>query len=92
MGRNVTKFLDVWSKTYTWVTKTDDKHSAKCTICKSEFKISNGGLAQVRAHATTKKHLESEKIKSGKSSQVTLSSLCGSAIGIQPTRKIIFSR
>lgn len=83
MGRHVTKFLDAWSQTYTWITKCNDESSAKCTICKCDFKISNGGVSQVRAHASTKKHIAAEKIKSGQSSQVTLTAMCGSAIGKQ---------
>lgn len=42
---------------------------AKCKICNATFKIDGGGLSQVKSHSKSKKHMDSEKVLSGESSQ-----------------------
>lgn len=92
MGKYATKYVDAWSNTYDWIMKCDgDASSARCTVCKCNFKISNAGIAAVRAHATSKKHATVEKIRSGQSSQVTLNAMCAAAIGKHSAKLFKFS-
>lgn len=84
MGKYCTKYSPEWTKKYAWVEKcSDDVTSAKCSTCNCTFKISNAGLAQCRAHANSKKHIDAESIKLGKSSQITLTSMGVTALGKQ---------
>lgn len=84
MGRYCTKYSPEWAKTYPWVEKCpNDMSSVKCSTCKTTFKISNGGVSNCRAHSTCKKHINAEKIKLGKSSQTTLTSMGVEALGKQ---------
>lgn len=82
MGKYSTKYSSEWVKTYNWLEKCpSDVSSAKCILCKCTFKISNAGLAQCRAHSKTQKHVEAEDIKSGKSSQITLTAMSVASLG-----------
>lgn len=46
-----------WCTKYTWVRENaNDKHSAFCKLCKSEFSVANRGEGALQQHQKTKKH------------------------------------
>lgn len=76
MGKHTTKYSSEWMKIFPWVGNCEnDKYSAKCSICNCTFSISNAGLSQCRTHSKSKKHIAADGIKSGTSSQLTLTSM-----------------
>lgn len=47
-----------WETNFCWLTKSSRKGNeyAKCIVCNTEFKISNGGKYDVKRHGETPKH------------------------------------
>ena len=57
-----TKYKKIWEENHTWLTGVkEDADSAKCTMCKSIFRIDGSGVSQVKIHESSKKHLSSQK-------------------------------
>lgn len=59
MPSHKTSFNADWMIRYTWAkAKPDDKFRAVCTLCDSDFSISNRGEGALQQHQDTKKHKE----------------------------------
>lgn len=57
-----TKYRSDWQKSFKWLQEVkDNPHSAKCTICGSDFRINSSGITQVRVHSESKRHQKLEK-------------------------------
>lgn len=79
MSKRQTTFSIDWQGKYDWIQPVnDDKHSAKCNLCKATFKIGNGGLSQVKQHSETAKHKAAIALQDGLTTQTTLESQNGS--------------
>lgn len=69
MPSSVTSYCRDWEASYPFLQPGSTKHTAKCTYCVKEFKISSAGIGQVRSHANGERHKEREKIICGKAKQ-----------------------
>lgn len=60
MGKS--KYKSSWQTNRSWLKPVNEnEEKAKCTLCKSEFFISNSGIGQVKKHEETVKHKQLEK-------------------------------
>jgi hypothetical protein len=77
--RNKTTFIDQWmdlSKNLSWTwlkRKTGDNYRACCTVCRSDFDISNMGKSAIVSHEKGKKHIEAVRSSTGNNSKLKLS-------------------
>ena len=61
MGRK-SKYKSKWESNRSWLKPVhESEEKAKCTLCRSEFFITNSGLYQVKKHKETAKHKKLEK-------------------------------
>lgn len=72
MGKYKTSYSTEWEKSHNWLQKCTDKKSAACKICKTTFKVDNGGLSQVKSHEKSKKHCTAANTLAGQNSQSVL--------------------
>lgn len=72
MGKFDTKYNKEWEKENKWLMPGNNSFEAKCSLCNKYFKINGGGIAQIRAHAQGKKHMQVENTLSGGTSQTYL--------------------
>lgn len=73
MGKFETKYNSIWESTYEWLEEVkEDVFSAKCKICKCNFKINGSGIGQIKIHSASKKHTKAVTIINGHSNQLTL--------------------
>ena len=57
MGRK-SKYKSAWESNRSWLKPVhESEEKAKCTLCRSEFFITNSGLCQVKKHEETAKKL-----------------------------------
>lgn len=54
--RRTQKYKPEWEQVYYWLSGVDDITKAKCTVCRQVFSVSNGGVSDVKQHATGKAH------------------------------------
>lgn len=60
MGKS--KYKSAWEANRSWLKPVhESEEKAKCTLCRSEFFITNSGLCQVKKHEETAKHKKLEK-------------------------------
>ena len=58
-GKNV--FSSSWlvdARFKSWLASASAKDSARCTLCRKEFNIGNGGVSNLVSHSNSKKHIE----------------------------------
>lgn len=69
-----TSFNEDWKIQFPWIQSVpNDKASARCLLCETNFKVGNSGKAQVKQHSETEGHKALQNLQSGKTSQSTLS-------------------
>lgn len=56
-ARRKNKFQDSWKSNFNWITRANDEFMAKCISCGVCFSIANGGIADVKRHLKTTKHI-----------------------------------
>lgn len=70
MPKYSTKYSSEWERSFSWLKKCpSDTSSAMCKACNSTFKIDGSGIAQVKSHNKSVKHVSNVAVLSGTSSQ-----------------------
>lgn len=65
--RGVCKYTKDWEATFAWITNNETDRTnttAYCKLCQKSFTIEYNGIKAVTQHASTKNHLDKEKIAS----------------------------